>query len=56
MVKEKRSDINLFQLVPEKHFETKSELEVEMSKYSSPGLKKILQKFSTVFEEELPSG
>ncbi len=36
-----------------RQFDAKSEVEVEISKYSSPGFKKILQKFSTVLREEL---
>lgn len=48
--------VNVFQLVSEKQFETKNGIGVAMGENSNPGLRKILQKFCTVFQEELPPG
>ncbi len=56
IMKRKDPDINVFQLVPEDNFETKSGLRIEAEESSHPGLKKMLQKYRTVFREELPSG
>ena len=56
IMKRKDPDINVFQLVPEDNFETKSGLRVEAEENSNPRLNKMLQDYRTVFQEELPSG
>ncbi len=55
MMKEKRSDVGVFRLVPKTKFEAKCVIAKEISKYLNPRLREILKKFSNVFKEELPS-
>ena len=48
--------MNVFRLVPKTKFETKCGMAEEILKYSNPGFRKMLEKFSSVFREELPPG
>ncbi len=56
MMKEKRSDVNVFRLVRKTKFETKCGMAEEIPKYSNPGLREMLKKFSSVLREELTPG
>ena len=53
ILREKSALIHVFQLVPVKKYETRKGFK---ENYTNPGLKELLEKYETVFQDELPSG